>query len=302
MSGVRFSARCWFYRLWSTNKEALAAPGWGLWKLQFDVRFKLHIRLGRHFNMHTRHLREDALAIWSAGLEAVRSDRLVRETVKVVGERLVIGDQRLPLAAIRRIVVVGAGKAGAGMAAGLEEALGPELLDEKQVAGWVNVPEDCVRPLRNITLHGARPAGVNEPTEAGVYGAEQILRLVDSLENDDLCLCLISGGGSALLPAPVDGVTLADKQAVTRHLSAAGANINELNAVRKRLSRIKGGGLSAGLPRGTADLAHHFRRAGGPARCDRLGTDRRRRDAAGSRAGGAGEISRTQGGNFFSRV
>src|SRR5690606_20533271 len=96
-----------------------------------------------------------------------------------------------------------------------------------------------------IHLHGARPAGVNEPTEQGVAGAERILEIVSSLGPDDLCLVLISGGGSALLPAPVEGVSLADKQAITRGLSQAGATINELNCVRKQLSRIKGGRLAA---------------------------------------------------------
>jgi glycerate-2-kinase len=79
---------------------------------------------------------------------------------------------------------------------------------------------------------------------AGVGGSEMILEMVNWLGPDDLCLCLISGGGSALLPAPVAGITLADKQSLTRHLSAAGANIAELNTVRKQLSRIKGGGLA----------------------------------------------------------
>jgi len=138
---------------------------------------------------------------------------------------------------------VGAGKAGAGMAAAVEEVLGPRLAQEKQLAGWVNVPDNCVRPLERIYLEGARPAGVNEPTAAGAAGAAEILKLVQSLGERDLCLALISGGGSALLPAPVEGITLDDKLAVTRHLSAAGANIRELNTVRKQLSRIKGGGL-----------------------------------------------------------
>jgi hydroxypyruvate reductase len=189
-------------------------------------------------------LRRDALAIWHAGVDAVRSDHLVRQTLRVDGPELVIGSERIALATIGRIVVVGAGKAGAGMAAAVEEVLGPRLLDEKRVAGWINVPEDCVRPLRRIHLHAARPPGVNEPTPAGARGAEEILRLVESLSPQDLCLCLISGGGSALLPAPAAGITLEDKLAVTRHLSAAGANIQELNTVRKQLSRIKGGGLA----------------------------------------------------------
>ena len=189
-------------------------------------------------------LRRDALRIWQAGVDAVRSDRLVRQHLRVEGRTLVIGVDRLDLDRIGRIAVVGAGKAGAGMAAAVEEVLGPGLLEQKQVTGWVNVPEDCVRLLARIHLHGARPPGVNEPTAAGVQGAEEILRIVESLGPDDLCLCLLSGGGSALLPAPVEGITLDDKLAVTRHLSAAGANIQELNTVRKQLSRIKGGGLA----------------------------------------------------------
>lgn len=189
-------------------------------------------------------LRRDALRIWRAGVDAVNSERLVRDALRVEGHALVIGEERLDLDSIGRIAVVGAGKAGSGMAAAVEEALGPRLLDAKQLVGWVNVPEDCVRPLRRIRLHGARPPGVNEPTEAGAAGAAEILRIVASLEPNDLCLCLISGGGSALLPACAEGITLADKLAVTRHLSAAGATIEELNTVRKQLSRIKGGGLA----------------------------------------------------------
>ncbi len=192
----------------------------------------------------SKQLRDDAIAIWQAGLDAVRSDRLVADTVRVDGRQLHIGDEQIDLDSVRRIAVVGAGKAGAGMAAGLEAALGEPLMAEKQLAGWINVPEDCVVPLTRIKLHGARPAGANEPTAAGVAGAEQILKLVQSLTREDLCLCLISGGGSALLPAPVEGISLADKQAITKHLSAAGANIQELNTVRKQLSRIKGNGLA----------------------------------------------------------
>jgi len=191
-------------------------------------------------------LRRDALKIWQAGVDAVRSERLVGESFRVEGPDLIVGDERLRLDAVGRIVVVGAGKAGAGMAAAVEEALGPRLCEEKELRGWVNVPEDCVRPFLSksrIHLHGARPPGVNEPTPAGAAGSAEILRLVESLTATDLCLCLISGGGSALMPAPVEGISLDDKLAVTRHLSAAGANIEELNTVRKQLSRIKGGGL-----------------------------------------------------------
>ncbi len=189
-------------------------------------------------------LRRDALAIWTAGVDAVRSDRLVRDNVRVEGEWLYISDQSILLGAIGRIEVVGAGKAGAGMAAGLEAALGQRIMREKQLDGWIHVPADCVRKLEHIHLHAARPAGLNEPTAEGVAGSREMLRRVATLKPNDLCIALISGGGSALLPDPIDGITLEDKQVVTRFLSAAGAPIDDLNRVRKALSNIKGGGLA----------------------------------------------------------
>lgn len=194
-------------------------------------------------------LRDDALAIWRAGVAAVDSERLVRNVVRRTDETLSICGNDWPLKSIGRVCVVGGGKAGAGMAAGFEAALGEDLLDRLQ--GWINVPEDCVRPLRKITLHGARPAGRNEPTERGVAGARRILELVADLDRDDLCVVLLSGGGSALLPAPVPEISLEDKQLVTRQLSRAGVGIEELNRVRRHLSQIKGGGLARACRAGT---------------------------------------------------
>ncbi len=189
-------------------------------------------------------LAEDVRAIWQAGVDAVQSDRLVIENVAVEGDQLRLGESSFHLPAIRRIVVVGGGKAGAGMAAGLEAALGPALLKEKQVQGVVSVPADCVTELKRIRLKAGRPAGHNSPTQDGVEIARQIVRTVESLTVHDLCICLISGGGSALLPAPIDGISLKEKQEITQFLSGAGANIEELNTVRKQLSRIKGNGLA----------------------------------------------------------
>lgn len=184
----------------------------------------------------------DARAIWQAGVAAVDSAQLVRNVVKLSGSQLRICGEQFDLSQLDRLIVVGAGKASAGMARGLEQVLGPEVL-RSRVSSWINVPEDCVVPLQQIHLHAARPAGLNEATEAGVTGSRRIVELVASLGPRDLCLVLLSGGGSALLPLPVDGIRLADKQAVTRMLSCNGASIHELNAVRKRLSQIKGGGL-----------------------------------------------------------
>ena len=95
------------------------------------------------------------------------------------------------------------------MAAGLEAALAGSPLAER-TSGWVNVPADCVRPLQRIHLHAARAPGVNEPSAPGVAGANEILRRVRQLSADDLCIVLLSGGASALLPAPVPGISLAD--------------------------------------------------------------------------------------------
>ncbi len=127
---------------------------------------------------------------------------------------------------------------------GLEQALGAELVLSKQVSGLLSVPADCLAVTKAIRLLAGRPAGVNEPRPEGARAAEEMLQLVGTLAPNDLCLCLLSGGGSALLPAPAGGITLEEKGAVTRLLSAAGATIEQLNAVRKRLSRIKGGGLA----------------------------------------------------------
>ena len=199
-------------------------------------------------------LAEHARLIWQAGVEAVDSGRLVKDVVSVDGHLLTINRESVDLRQLSRVVVVGAGKAGAGMAEAMEEVLSKEVLQSAdatcELLGWVNAPADCVRPLPRIQLHAARPAGVNEPTAEGVKGSEKILELVRSLTDSDLCLVVLSGGGSALLPSPVDGVSLQDKQTITRLLMHGGATINELNCVRKQLSQIKGGGLARAMRAG----------------------------------------------------
>jgi len=175
--------------------------------------------------------RADAEAIWWAGVRAVDPVHLVEQALSEYSS----------WQQARRILVVGAGKAGAGMAAGVERALADRL---DQVTGIVNVPAGTFMPLQRIRLHPARPAGVNEPRPEGIVGAEEMLRLLSTAEPEDVALCLLSGGGSALLPAPAQGISLEDKLAVTRLLHRCGASITEMNCVRKHLSRIKGGQLA----------------------------------------------------------
>ena len=193
-------------------------------------------------DIESRNLTNTAIQIWQAGVQSVDPALLVRESVEIRNHCLLCDGLTFPLEQLKRIVVVGGGKAGTGMAEGLEQALGSE--HASRLEGWVNVPTETVKPLHSIHLHGARPTGLNEPTDAGVFGTTQILNLVSELSSDDLCIVLLSGGGSALLPAPRPPVTLSEKQQVTRFLSQAGATIQELNCVRQHISLIKGGRLA----------------------------------------------------------
>ena len=200
----------------------------------------------------SQQLRDDARRIWWAGVQAVQPKTLIPEVVRVEASVLWIDDKPIDLQKVDRIAIVGAGKAGASMTLALEKVLGDQLLDEKEVIGWVNVPADCVElaeaesttRISKVVLHAARPAGRNEPTAEGVAGTQKILRIVGGLGPNDLCICLISGGGSALLPAPIEGLSLEAKGALTREIAARGGTIEQLNAVRRELSLVKGGGLA----------------------------------------------------------
>jgi len=195
-------------------------------------------------------LRDDAIAIWTAGVAAVDSSLAVERQIVSTSNELQIAGVQISLLPASRIEIVGAGKAGAGMASGVEAALLSAKVGDR-ISGWVNVPADCVRKLKHIHLHAARPAGINEPTQAAVDGTAEILRRVQSLAESDVCIMLLSGGASALLCSPITGITLHDKLLVTRALAGAGAPIHELNLVRTQLSQVKGGRLAAACRAGT---------------------------------------------------
>jgi len=182
--------------------------------------------------------REHVMELVWAALGAVNPMRAVARNLRWEGNRLRVGDRLYDLPPDRRLVVIGAGKAGAGMAAGVEAVLGDRI-----DAGWVNVRYgyEPAQPLRRVHIHSAsHPL----PDRAGMEGTERILGLVDSLGEGDLALVLISGGASALLVQPVEGVTLEDLQRLTDELLRSGAAVEEINAIRKHLSQVKGGRLA----------------------------------------------------------
>ncbi|HTG12812.1 MAG TPA: glycerate-2-kinase family protein, partial [Candidatus Eisenbacteria bacterium] len=170
-------------------------------------------------------LREAARSVFDAALRAADVDPLVRRALADVRP-----------AARGRVVVVGAGKASGAMAAAAEGALGDRI-----AGGLVVVKDGYLASTARVLLV---EAGHPVPDARGEAAAHRIRALAEAAGADDLLLVLVSGGGSALTPAPVPPISLADKQAMTRLMLAAGANINQLNAVRKHCSLLKGGQLA----------------------------------------------------------
>ena len=174
-------------------------------------------------------LRRDALAIFRAALRAADPQEGIRRAQPQF--------QYLLDPSYDHIYVVGAGKASAAMAQAVER-----ILKNRITSGLINTKHGHLAKLKRIALNEcAHPV----PDQAGVDGARRIAQIAAQATENDLVICLISGGASALMPLPAPGLTLDDKQKVTRQLLACGANIHEINTVRKHLSAIKGGQLAA---------------------------------------------------------
>lgn len=181
-------------------------------------------------------LRQDAVDIFQAGLKVVEPGRAIRALCRLDGDCLNIDGRDYDLTRYRKIVVIGAGKAGAPMAKALEELLGNRI-----AAGLICVKYGHVETLKLIeTVEAGHPV----PDDNGVAAARRILDMAAAADETTLILCILSGGGSALLPLPVAGVSLGAKQETTKILLACGATIHEINAIRKHLSAIKGGNLA----------------------------------------------------------
>ncbi len=193
----------------------------------------------RH-ELATTEPRDRVLPIIEAGIKRVLPPNIMRAAVSYDAPHhtITIEGDSFSLSATNGIFVVGGGKASGLMAQALEGIIGAENITD----GVVNFKGGRVKTQKIKTLIAGHPT----PDRRGVSGVSEMLALKErySIGEKDIVICLLSGGGSALMPYPVEGVSLKDKQAITELLIGSGAKIEEINIVRKHLSRVKGGGLS----------------------------------------------------------
>ena len=181
-------------------------------------------------------MRQDAVDIFNKGLAAVNPKICIHRCCRLENNILKVNSKAYDLDKFERIIVLGAGKAGASMACAVEE-----ILQDRITAGIVIVKYGHIKNLKRIAIvEAAHPV----PDTNGVAGAKKLLKMARQADDKTLVICLISGGGSALMTLPAHGLTLEDKQKTTRLLLDCGATIHEINTIRKHLSRIKGGLLA----------------------------------------------------------
>ena len=180
--------------------------------------------------------RQTAIEIFLAGVECIKPGNLINRYISIKGNTLQIENIRFDLSTVKNIYIVGAGKASAAMARAIESILGSRI-----TSGHIVTKYNHAVPLEFIEI---TEAGHPVPDENGINGTVQILSIVKKAEKDDLVICLISGGGSALLVDVPEGCTLQDLKTLSSVLLRIGANINEMNCIRKHLSKVKGGQLA----------------------------------------------------------
>jgi len=185
---------------------------------------------------HLMKMRQDAETIFRSGISAVQPEAAIKRHCRLDDARLIIGENGFDLSGFQNIFAVGAGKAGAPMAKAVEDILGDRITD-----GIVVVKYDHVCKTGKVRL---MEAGHPIPDENGQTGANAVMEMAGQASSSDLVICLISGGGSALLPLPAIGLTLKDKQDTAQLLLDCGATIHEVNTIRKHISMIKGGRLA----------------------------------------------------------
>ncbi len=194
-------------------------------------------------------LRSQAIAIFSQGLERIRPDRLLRKALSLTDDKLQFafpeGSRSLDLSPSGRIIMLAVGKAAAPMASEVHRLLGGRisagLVVTKRGFSLPGLPDLPGLPFP------VRETGHPVPDESGIAAAHEAEALLQGLEPHDVLLALISGGASALLPAPLPGISLEEKQRLAELMLSAGMDIHRINLVRKAISRLKGGGLAVRL-------------------------------------------------------
>ncbi len=180
--------------------------------------------------------RSTAIDIFLSGVDSVKPDNLIKRYVSINKTTLHIEKLAFNLNVVRSIYIVGAGKASAAMAETMETVLGQRI-----TAGHIITKYEHSVPLKYI---GITEAGHPVPDDNGIKGTQQILSLISKAGVDDLVICLLSGGGSALLADVPEGCTLDDLKTLSSILLKTGADITEMNCIRKHLSKVKGGQLA----------------------------------------------------------
>jgi glycerate-2-kinase len=183
-----------------------------------------------------RRARSHALESLEAAVNSVNPERILKSKLTLKNNILRVNDYSFDLGKIKNIYVVGGGKASGLMATAVEQ-----ILNRRITEGLVNVPRGSQEATRVIRLHEASHP---TPDESGVEGTQLMVAIAEKAEKDDLVICLISGGGSSLMPLPRRGISIGDKREVTDALLRCGATINEINTVRKHISEFKGGWLA----------------------------------------------------------
>jgi hydroxypyruvate reductase len=190
-------------------------------------------------SMESQTWREKAARIMKAALDSVDPRLAVLQNFTLKNSTLIVNQNEYDLDSYNRVFLVGAGKAGQPMAEAVSEVLGPRLNQ-----GKVIVKEGYRRPSELSKRIDIIEAGHPIPDIRGVNGTYEIIELLEGMQGDDLVVCVISGGGSALMVSPVMGVKLNDLQELTQELLASGATVNEINTLRKHLERAKGGQIA----------------------------------------------------------
>ncbi len=191
-------------------------------------------------DLATSEQRRKALEIIEAGILRVLPDNIIHQSVSFDTAQKYLIINRVVYPVKGRLFVVGGGKAAGLMAQTLERILGPDVIEAGLIIDKANPDQFKTRKIKIVQ------AGHPVPDVHGVKAVQEILKLKFrfNIKETDIILCLISGGASSLMPYPVEGITLSDKQQTTRLLLACGADIREINTVRKHLSMIKGGRLA----------------------------------------------------------